>query len=457
MSTSTVFTGTSRFSADFSQVIQRSVSIASLPLTLLQQQKTKTDDQSAALKSLNIKVSTLQSSVLGLTNGFGAGSFSTTNSNPNAAAVTAGESATTGSWDVSVNSLGASTAFVVTGFPAVANPSADVYTSGASQTLLVDLDPTDGNNDPVVMTLYPAGQTLTDLVAEINKAAGNMVQASIVNVGSTSSPNYQLSLQSRTLGPVDITLTDGATQSTNSPALRGSLATYTVNGAAIATDSRTVTLSPGITLDLKQTTSSPFTVSVNRSADSISNVLNNFINAYNNVVAEVDQHYGNKDAALSGDSILGTTQSTMRRLLTSIAPSGDFSSLASLGVGFDSNGKLYLDNEQFKKATDGKIDQVKSFFGTLDGSGFIKTANGVLDSLTQSSTGILSSAISSADNSSKAEAKHISEQQDYIDRLEQRLQAQMAAADAAIAMLEQQVTYLSGMWDAMKTASKSSS
>ena len=39
----TLFTGNSRFSSDFSSVIQRSVAIASLPITLLQQDKTKLD------------------------------------------------------------------------------------------------------------------------------------------------------------------------------------------------------------------------------------------------------------------------------------------------------------------------------------------------------------------------------------------------------------------------------
>ncbi len=36
---STLFSGTSRYSADFVQVIERSVAIASLPLTQMQQQR----------------------------------------------------------------------------------------------------------------------------------------------------------------------------------------------------------------------------------------------------------------------------------------------------------------------------------------------------------------------------------------------------------------------------------
>jgi hypothetical protein len=42
-----------------------------------------------------------------------------------------------------------------------------------------------------------------------------------------------------------------------------------------------------------------------------------------------------------------------------------------------------------------------------------------------------------------------------VDALTERLNAQMAAADAAIATMEQQYSYLSSMFSAMDTANKS--
>src|SRR4051812_40027137 len=58
---STIFNGTSRFSTDFAQVINRAVQIASLPITQLSQQKLKLQDQVTALGTLQTKFSAVSS------------------------------------------------------------------------------------------------------------------------------------------------------------------------------------------------------------------------------------------------------------------------------------------------------------------------------------------------------------------------------------------------------------
>ncbi len=359
-----------------------------------------------------------------------------------------GDSATEGSWTVGVDNLGSSTAYVVSGFPSVADPNSDAYISGNTQTLLVD-----GN----LITLHPAGQTLRAVVDEINKAAGTSVQASIVNVGSTSSPNYQLSLQSRKLGAIDLTFSDDTLESGNTAAQRGSQAQYTVNGTTITTDSSTVTLSPGVSLNLLQTTSSPTTVSVSRNTGSLETVLNNFVAAFNSMNSELASQHGKTTSALAGNSILSSANSSLRQLMSAATPSGSFNSLYDLGLGFDSTGNLTLDSDQFHKATDGKLDQVKTFFGTTDGPGLLSNLNAIMDSVVKDGSGYLSNAIDTTTKSSAAEALHISDEQDRVDKFETDLRTRMAAADAAIAALQQQVTYLSGMWTAMQTAQKANS
>ena len=57
---SNIFTGASRYSTDFQSVIDRSVNIASLPMLQMQQNKVKISDESAALKSLDSKLSSLR-------------------------------------------------------------------------------------------------------------------------------------------------------------------------------------------------------------------------------------------------------------------------------------------------------------------------------------------------------------------------------------------------------------
>jgi hypothetical protein len=60
MSSNTIFSGSSRFSKDFSSVIDRAVGIASLPLSQLNSGKTKLSAESAAVAALDTKFGALQ-------------------------------------------------------------------------------------------------------------------------------------------------------------------------------------------------------------------------------------------------------------------------------------------------------------------------------------------------------------------------------------------------------------
>jgi hypothetical protein len=60
------------------------------------------------------------------------------------------------------------------------------------------------------------------------------------------------------------------------------------------------------------------------------------------------------------------------------------------------------------------------------------------------------------DTASKSQDRRINAEQERIDRLESDLTARMAAADATIAMLEQQVTYFTGMFETMRASRENS-
>src|SRR4051794_14739957 len=106
---STIFSGSSRFSSDFSSVIDRTVAIAPLPIKLLQQQKDSLDAQVTALTGLKTKAPTLQTSLAAISNAFGSSSYSGASGDAGIG-VTLGDSPTEGSWTVGVNSLGSATA-----------------------------------------------------------------------------------------------------------------------------------------------------------------------------------------------------------------------------------------------------------------------------------------------------------------------------------------------------------
>src|SRR3954454_6465472 len=62
--TNPIFTGSSTYSSDFSQVITRAQKIASLPITLLENQKTSLTSEQTALNSVSTAMSALQASLI---------------------------------------------------------------------------------------------------------------------------------------------------------------------------------------------------------------------------------------------------------------------------------------------------------------------------------------------------------------------------------------------------------
>ena len=105
--------------------------------------------------------------------------------------------------------------------------------------------------DGTPVTVTPSANTLSALADAINSSGAN-VTATIVNLGSPSAPDYKLSLQSTKLGNITIQLNDG-TQDLLGTLSAGSEAQYQINGnpaTPISSDSSTVTIAPGVTVDL---------------------------------------------------------------------------------------------------------------------------------------------------------------------------------------------------------------
>ena len=102
----TLFNGTSRFSNDFTQVINRSVAIASLPLTQMQQQRTKSSDESTALKMIEAKILALQGVLTGIDGSLGTRSSQTASSDNTIVWPSSTEGVAEGTYTLQVNKLG---------------------------------------------------------------------------------------------------------------------------------------------------------------------------------------------------------------------------------------------------------------------------------------------------------------------------------------------------------------
>lgn len=441
MATTAIFSGNSRFANDFQQIIERSVAIASLPIRQLTVEKAALSDQSAAVGRIDAKFLDLQKAIesLSLTTGQSALKASVSDSAIVSAGVSAG--AIEGGYSIEVVGLGSySNAISMDGLPVVADPYTVNISASSSFTLTVD---------GVSHSIAPEKNTLASLAEAINNSEAG-VRATMINLGSVAAPDYRLSIQGESLAASTIQLNDGAADLLFTQAT-GSAATYRVNGqpaTPISSLSRTVTVAPGLTIDLLKAGSAEVTVS--RNTGSISSALNSFVTAFNAAVAELDGHRGESKGALFGQGVVGSLSQSLRELTSYTSLTGGVGSLTALGLSFDREGRLSFDSGMLDSLAAGNMSAVLDFIGDST-AGFAKFAADLIDGLEGTPNGLIKSIAKSLSSQIQTQDRLIAQNEDRVKLMREGLERQMSAADTLIAGLEQQVKYFNGLFDAMKT------
>ena len=440
---SPIFNGSSTYAAQLQQVITHAVAVASLPLAQLQTTQTTLGSQQTELQAITSSFSSMQTAIASLESATGAGAFSASASDSSVATASLSTGAMAGSYLLNVTDIGAQTNTISQNAPqTVTDPSQGNIDSSATYTLSVN-----GKD----YAISDASGTLNGLAEAITNSAAN-VQATVVNVGSSSSPDYRLSVQSLDYAPDSIQLSDG-TQNLLQTLSTGSNVAYQVNGqpdTPISSSTRNVTISPGLTVDLLKTGSA--TVTVAQSSLPMANALSSFANAYNSVVAELNKNRGQAGGALSGQSIIYQLENQLRSLAGySASGNGSINSLTDLGLSFDQNGNLQFDSSAFDKAAATSPNDLLNFIGTASSGGFLASATAALNSITDPRGGVLAGASQTLSDELSGVATRISDDQTQITQLQQKLTNQMANVDATISSLQQQLTEVTDLFLQMQT------
>ncbi|HXI44619.1 MAG TPA: flagellar filament capping protein FliD, partial [Bryobacteraceae bacterium] len=418
--------------------LNRSVGLAALPLQLLQSQQSQLSSQSSALSSLDTSFSVLQSTISNL-NSASQNVLASSVSDPTVITASTGAGALPGAYTVKVTDPGSSSSSISANtLLKVTDPASQSISASSTFTLTIG---------GVPQTITPAANNLNSLAAAINAGAGGSVQATVVNVGPPTAPDYRLSLQSKTLGSVSLQLNDGSDLLTTT---LGTPATYQVNGAPgtpIPTNSRSVTIAPGITVNLLKAGTSTLTVSQN--ASNVANALSTLVTAFNGSVDELNKSFGQNAGPLNGQSIIFDLKQSLHALASYTGGAGSFTSMSDLGLSFDTNGHLNFDPTALSSASGTQFSDLTSFLGNATNGGFLQFATNLLNGVEDPATGSITTAISSTSDQITHENQLISDQQDKINQLQTSLQAKMAAADASIAQIEQQLSYFTGLFQSM--------
>jgi flagellar hook-associated protein 2 len=435
------FTGQSTYSAQFQQVIDKAVQIQEIPLDGMADQAASDQSRQSALESLDQALTALQSAVTGLQTAVGSQALSATVSDPSVASVSLGSNATTGQYQLIVNSLGSATQTVSTGAPqTVTDPTSQNISSASSFTLTVN---------GVATTVTPTTDTLDGLVSALNADSSLGVSASIVNVGSSGSPDYRLAVQSSTLGSVSIQLGDGTNNNLLNTISTGSEATYQVDGlpTVISSDSDSITLAQGVTVNLQGTTgaNNPITISVGESTSSAENALQTFATAYNAVVSQLAAQHGQNAGALAGDSVLQVAQESLASIADYANFSGSVTNLSDLGLDLDDSGNLTFNASEFEQNAGSNFSGLSQFLGTAT-SGFLGTATTALNNLEDPTVGAVKNEEASISQDLTNLNTQMGNEENSINQFQENLVAQLSQSDAMIATLQSQVTFFQGLF-----------
>lgn len=323
-------------------------------------------------------------------------------------------------------------------------------------------------SDSFTLTIDDSTDTLAEIRDAINAAEDNtFVNATIVNVddglGGTES---RLVLSGTKVGAdnaITVTVDDDDLVDVDASGLSqlvtGNLAQMAAaQDAVIEIDGQTVTRSSnaisdaidGVTLNLvaAHATSgdtSDLDVTVNTAA--VTSAVNAFVDSYNKMIDTFNQlrSYDASTGAtgtLFGDATLRSIESQIRRELNDSVSglSGNFATLAELGITTEDDGTLAVDSTTLSDAISNNLSDVAEFFSSNEG---VATR---LDSLISSyvqSEGVLDMRSDSLND----QIEDITDQREALNRrlasLESRLMAQFTALDTLISQMNSTSTYLS--------------
>jgi flagellar hook-associated protein 2 len=276
-------------------------------------------------------------------------------------------------------------------------------------------------------------------------------------VGTPGQAGYGISLSSKAQGsppPLDLQKTTAISyQNVGAPQNSGKLASYSIDGGpTVTSNSRSATVSNGVTLNLEGTGTTDVTVT--RSTAALGTALSSFADAYNAVVDELAKQRGQSAGPLQGQSILTILSQALSNISTYNNPGGQINGLASLGLTFDqsNNGHLDYNALTLMGADLSNSASVTSFLGSASGGGFLKAATDALNGLEDPTAGLLKTSESDLTTQITNIGNQITTKQNQVAQLQTTLTNQMAAADALIASMEQQYSYLTSMFQAQQVA-----
>lgn len=438
------FTGISSFSDDFQTILNRSVSIASLPAKVLQNEQQDVLNRKVAMADLRSAVSSL-AGTLSTLGGMRSGGALAVSSSSYTVGASLGAGAAPGVYQISEITSLASQA-IATSMAGLATQDSTAVSGGDHKLQLVVGGVTHD------MTLAAEADNLAGVRDAIN-ALGAGVTATILDTHNEPG-RYFLSLAADSKGAQAIELRTVAGDSSSNLLKQtspGSDAIFKVNGQSVtATDNAVSGVIPGVMLELKDKTADGqvITVSVSTNRAPIQGALQQFVTAYNAMVGKLDAQIGESAGMLNGDPVIGQLSGLLREI-TGYSGSGSVRRLADLGITLSATGEMSFDSTAISRMSGTDLSSALDFLG--DGSSGLSALASRLTALSDPLTGSMRYMLKSYDETDSRLSAQIAAIEERVSAMQASLMARLQAADSLLASLDSQKSMLTATIESLNT------
>ena len=387
----------------------------------------------------------------------------------NVAGIAKAQSMMTAQVATTTSAVGVGGATITIDFGAVdtaINPATGQFDAGAVFT-------PNASKQAITVELLDGKTSLADIRDAINTASGGAVNASIINdgtgnrlvlastaTGAATTMRVTVADDGSDLQPLNADLQnlladDPAATQNLTTTVAAQDASLTVNGVGITSSTNTVAGAiQGVTMTLGEAGTS--TVSIQRDTAGVKGAINAFVSAYNSLSSKVKDltaySAGSKSGVLLGDSAARVVQARLRAAFfeshTGLA--GDPSRLSEIGIAFQRDGTLSVDDAKLTTAlSDSPAGVTRLFAGndSSDATGIADRFSSLIHALTddedgEDRDGVLTIAMSGASKALSNLDKDAQRTQDRIDATMAQYRKQFQALDLVMSGLTATSNYL---------------
>lgn len=434
---------------DVNSIVTQLMTAESAPLNILKTKASSFNAKLSAYGTLKSAISTFQTTLKDLT-GSGLTAQTATTSNPSMLGVSAGSTATPGVYAIEVTQLAQQHKLMS---PGVTDATAPLGGGRGAMTIEVGGKSVD----------IPAGDYSLQGISNAINAANAGVSATIVNNGDATLGNHLVitATDSGVVNSVKITADANSCLSQfqfdpAAPLAAGTVmlqkqearnAKFTIDNIEIEKPSNTITDAiNGITLNLLQANvGTTVNVTVAHDKSAAKTALTGFVDAYNKLNSTVKKmtsyDAGSKTGAvLNGDSGAASILLTLRKQLSNaVTGAASLTTLSDIGIAFQRDGTLSVDDVKLQKALDGKFDNIAKLFSGADGFA-TRLSTATADML--GAKGVITSRTDGLNTSIKGLSARQAEVESRLALTEKRYRAQFTALDATISKMQSTSSFL---------------